>query len=130
MAKIARTPFNASRIITEGISSDKDLLERTTGYTYFVTAASPVNINVRYIDKGSYYKFILKEDSTGDIVVTTPSLVGLLISDDGSVSVIEDVGTTLTIPSGAKAGTYVDLICDGSKWYARGMSAGSEFGIS
>ena len=131
MAKIARTPFNSSRMITAEISSDTTLREKTKGYTYFVTTdSSTVNINISYVDKGSYYKFILKADSTGDIVVTTPSLVGLLISDNGSVSVIEDAGTTLTIPYAAKAGTYVDLICDGSKWYARGMSKGSEFAIS
>jgi hypothetical protein len=130
MAKIARTPFNASRMITGSINSNITLREKTKGYTYFVTATSAVAINVSYLDKGSYYKFILKTDSTGDIVITAPSLVGLLISDAGGVSVVEDTGTTLTIPAGAKAGTYVDLICDGSKWYARGMSAGSAFTIS
>ena len=130
MAKISRTPFNASRMITGGIGSDTLLTGKTKGYTYFVTASSATNITVNYIDKGSYYKFILKADSTGDIVITLPAIVGLLISDNGSVSVIEATGTTLTIPSGAKAGTYVDLICDGSKWYARGMSAGTAFTIS
>ena len=130
MAKIARTPFNSSRMITGGISSNKTLTVKTTGYTYFVTASSAVDININYADKGSYYKFILKTDSTADITIALPSLVGLLISDDGSVSVVEDTGTSLTIPSGASAGTYVDLICDGSKWYARGMSAGSAFTIS
>ena len=130
MSKISRTPFNSSRMLTGGISSDKTLKEKTRGYTYFVTASSAVDININYIDKGSYYRFILKDDSTANIEVTTPSLVALLISDNGGVSVIEEAGTTLTIPSGAKAGTYVDLVCDGLKWYARGMSKGSQFTIS
>jgi hypothetical protein len=130
MAKISRTPFNASRMITGGISSDTLLRQKTTGYVYFVTASSATNITINYTDKGSYYKFILKADSTGDIVINLPAIVGLLISDNGSVSVIEATGTTLTIPSGAKAGTYVDLVCDGSKWYAQGMSAGTAFTIS
>lgn len=129
MAKIARTPFNASRMLTGGISSDITLDEKTKGYTYFVTASSAVAIDINYTDKGSYYKFIIKEDTAGEITITVPSLVALMISDDGSVSVVEGTGTTLTIPTGAKAGTYVDLICDGSKWYARGMSAGSAFTI-
>lgn len=129
MAKIARTPFNASRMLTGGISSDITLDEKTKGYTYFVTASSAVAIDINYTDKGSYYKFIIKEDTAGDITIAVPNLVALMISDDGSVSVVEGTGTTLTIPTGAKAGTYVDLICDGSKWYARGMSAGSAFTI-
>ena len=132
MAKISRTPFNASRMITGGIRSDTTLREKTKGYTYFVKATSTVAINITYTDKGSYYKFIIKEESVEAITIDAPDLVGLMISDDGSnpVQVIEGVGTTLTIPAGAKAGTYVDLICDGSKWYARGMSAGSTFTIS
>ena len=130
MAKIARTPFNASRMLTGGISSDIVLSDKTKGYTYFVTASSAVAINVNYTDKGSYYKFILKSDSTAEITIQVPSLVALVISDDAGVSVVEGTGTTITIPSGAKAGTYVDLLCDGSKWYARGMSASSTFVIS
>lgn len=129
MAKIARTPFNASRMLTGGISSDITLDEKTKGYTYFVTASSAVAIDINYTDKGSYYKFIIKEDTAGDITIAVPNLVALMISDDGSVSVVEGTGTTLTIPTGANAGTYVDLLCDGSKWYARGMSAGSAFTI-
>lgn len=131
MSKIARTPFNASRMITDQISSSRNLSERTKGYTYFVTADSEIDINISYLDKGSYYKFIIKEETTGSITMTLPSLVGLMISDvAGTVSVVEDSGNTLTIPSGAKAGTYIDLLCDGSKWYARGMSAGSAFTIT
>ena len=132
MAKIARTPFNASRMITGVISENKNLSGRTRGYTYFIDSlsAGQISINIDYTDKGSYYKFILREDSQGPIQIQVPSLVALVISDDSGVSVIEGTGTTLTIPLYAKAGTYVDLICDGSKWYARGMSAGSEFGIS
>lgn len=130
MAKISRTPFNASRMITESISSDKTLLKKSTGNTYFVTAPTAVAINIDYADKGCYYKFIIKKDTEATITITTPSLVGLMISDNGSIGVIEGAGTTLTIHANAKAGTYVDLVCDGTKWYARGMSSGSEFGIS
>jgi len=130
MAKIARTPFNGARIITASISSDKAIIQKETGYTYFVNAQEAVAINLAYTSGGSYHKLILKEDSAGDITLTFSAVVGLLISDDSGVSVVEGTGTTITIPSGAKAGTYIDLICDGSKWYANGMSASAAFTIS
>ena len=110
-----------------------ELSINTQGYTFFVTATEAMSIDVGYLDKGSYYKLILKENATGNITITLPSVSGVLISDDlqgsGAV-VVPGSGDTITIPSGAVTGTYIDLVCDGSKWYARGMSAGSAFIIS
>jgi hypothetical protein len=132
MAKIARTPYNASRVISKEISSDVELSIGTQGYTFFVTATEAMSINVGYLDKGSYYKIILKENALADIIITLPSVSGVLISDDGlsGAQVVQDSGNKITIPSGAVTGTYIDLVCDGSKWYARGMSAGSAFTIT
>ena len=135
MAKIARTPFNASRMITGVISESRNLSGPTKGYTYFIDSLSEdeIVINIDYTDKGSYYKFILREDSQGLIKIQVPALVALVISksDAEGTVVYEGTGTYIDIAPGSKAGTYVDLICDGEKWYARGMSAGTiPFAIS
>jgi hypothetical protein len=53
---------------------------------------------------------------------------GVLVSDDGSGITLTNAGesgqTNLILASGATAGSYVDLICDGDKWYVTGMAHG------
>ena len=125
MAKIARTPYNASRWITKRVSSSTILNKRLTGQCIFVTAPSEINLNINFLDAGSYFKIILREDSVGAINIDLPAMEGVLIYDNGSVG-LTNAGTAgqtiLTIPATASAGTYVDLICDGAKWYVTGMA--------
>jgi len=133
MAKIARTPFNASRWVTKRVSSSTNLSIKQTGQCIFVSASSVVDLNVNFLDKGSYFKIIVREDTAADININLPAMEGVLIFDLGAgagagfVNAGETSQTTLTIPSGASAGTYVDLICDGSKWYVTGMAHGVQW---
>ena len=128
MAKIARTPFNASRWVTKRVSSSTNLSIKQTGQCIFVSASSVVDLNVNFLDKGSYFKIIVREDTTADININLPAMEGVLIYDAGAGAGFTNANqTTLTIPSGASAGTYVDLICDGSKWYVTGMAHGVQW---
>jgi hypothetical protein len=131
MAKISRTPFNGSRWITSYVSSDTTITKKLTGRCFFVTASSTTNLNVNFLDSGCYFKIIAREDTTGNINISFPTMEGVLIADDTSSVAITNAGesdqTTLTIPSGASAGSYVDLICDGQKWYVTGMAHGVHF---
>jgi len=125
MAKIARTPFNAARWLTKEVSSTSTIGQKLTGYCLFVTAGSAVSLDVDYLDKGSYFKLVVKADTSGAITLTLPSAVLVSVSDDGaSATVVEGSGTTITIPSGTTAGTCLDFICDGNKWYVQGMAHG------
>lgn len=126
MAKIARTPFNAARWLTKEVSSTSTIGQKLTGYCLFVTAGSAVGLNVDYLNKGSYFKVVVKENTTGDITLTLLSAVLVSVSDDGvTATVVEGPGTTITIPSGTTAGTCLDFICDGNKWYVQGMAHGT-----
>lgn len=131
MAKIARTPFNASRWVTKRVSSSTNLSIKQTGQCIFVSASSVVDLNVNFLDKGSYFKIIVREDTTADININLPAMEGVLIFDLGAgagfVNAGETSQTILTIPAAASAGTYVDLICDGSKWYVTGMAHGVQW---
>ena len=131
MAKISRTPFNASRWITDNISSDTTITKKLTGRCLFVTANGTTNLTVNFLDNGCYFKIIAKANTTGAINISFPSMEGVLISDNTSAVALTNAGdagqTVLTLPSGATAGSYVDLICDGEKWYVTGMAHGVHF---
>ena len=131
MAKISRTPFNASRWITSHISSDTTITKKLTGRCLFVTAAAEIDLNINFLDSGCYFKIIAREDTTGNINISFPAMEGVLIADNTSTVAVTNAGessqTILTIPSGASAGSYVDLICDGQKWYVTGMAHGVHF---
>jgi hypothetical protein len=131
MAKIARTPFNASRWVTKRVSSNTNLSIKQTGQCVFVTASSQVDLSINFLDKGSYFKIIVREDTTAAININLPALEGVLIYDTGSGVGFTNAGdsgqTILTIPATASAGTYVDLICDGLKWYVTGMAHGVQW---
>ena len=126
MAKVTRTPYNASRWVTKAMSTDSTLSLKLTGYCIFATATSTATtLTVNFVDNGAYFKVIVKEDTSEALNISLPSVKAVLVSDNGAASVVEGSGTTLTFPSGTKAGSYVDLLCDGSEWYIQGMHVGT-----
>ena len=131
MAKISRAPFNGTRWVSGTISTDRVLRPKSSGQCLFIEASSTVNITINYAGGGAYYKFIVRDDTTAAINIVFPAMEGVLIFDDTSTVGLTNAGesnqTTLTIPSGASAGTYVDAISDGSKWYITGMAHGVQW---
>ena len=128
MAKIARTPFNAARWLTKNISVSTQVSNKLTGYCLFITADTAViDLTVNYAEKGSYMKIILTDDSSYGVNLTLPAMEGVAIYDHGGVGILsvgDNDETVLTLPSGATGGSYIDLICDGSKWYVQAMTHG------
>ena len=128
MAKIARTPYNGSRWVTKRVSTSTVLNQKLTGQCIFVNANGNINLDINFVNSGSYFKIILREDTSGNITLTFPSVEGVIVSDDGSSIALTNVGdsgqTTLVIPTTASAGSYLDLISDGTKWYITGMIHG------
>lgn len=126
MAKIARTPFNAARWLTTTISSSATITNKLSGYCLFVTAdTEQVDLVVNYIEKGSYMKIILAEESSYLLTVSFPAMEGVAIYDNSGAAVLSlgDNGETkLKLPATATAGSYIDLICDGQKWYIQAMT--------
>lgn len=75
-------------------------------------------------------KIILAETSSQELSLTFPAMEGVAIYDDGGVGVLSlgDSGeTTLALPTGATGGSYIDLICDGDKWYIQAMTHGVQW---
>jgi len=128
MAKIARTPYNAARWLTKEVNTDLEITQKLSGYCLFVTADSTeVNLELNYVDQGSYIKIILAEDSSSQLNISFPAMEGIAIYDQNGVGVLslgDSDQTKLTLPAGATAGSYVDLICDGNKWYVQAMTHG------
>ncbi len=128
MAKIARTPFNAARWLTRNISASSQISGKLSGYCLFVTAETEdVTLTVDYKDQGSYMKIILQETCAYKVDLVLPAMDGVAIYDDNGVDIIslgDGNETTLTLPANATAGSYIDLICDGDKWYVQAMTHG------
>ena len=126
MAKIARTPFNAARWLTKNISASMQISNKLTGYCLFVNPATEnITLTVNYKDQGSYMKIILQETCAYKIDLVLPAMEGVAIYDDGGVDILslgDSSETTLTLPANASAGSYIDLICDGDKWYVQAMT--------
>lgn len=126
MARIARTPFNAARWLTKNISSSSQISQKLTGYCLFVNPATEnITLTVNYKDQGCYMKIILQESCAYKIDLVLPEMEGVAIYDDGGVDIIslgDSNETTLTLPAYASAGSYIDLICDGDKWYVQAMT--------
>jgi hypothetical protein len=69
----------------------------------------------------------LAETSSYDLNLILPAMEGVAIYDDSGVNIVslgDSNETTLTLPAGATAGSYIDLICDGDKWYVQAMTHG------
>jgi hypothetical protein len=130
MAKIARTPFNGARWLTKFVTSSVTISKRSTGQCLFVTAAEALDLNIDFIDKGSYFKIIFKETTAAEVTITLPSVAGVVVCDAGGASMVEGTGETIIIPSGATEASYLDLLCDGEKWYCQGMVHGVTASIS
>ena len=72
-------------------------------------------------------KIILTDQSSHDLTVQLGVMEGVAIYDNVGVDILPlgDGGETkLILPSGATAGSYIDLICDGEKWYVQAMTHG------
>lgn len=128
MSKITRTPYNSSRWITKELIKTTKIDLKNTGECLFLNPVEEMELTFNFIDKGSYFKLILKEDAVAPIVLTTSyDFKGVLIYDDGedNSGVLKVDGDIIAIPQGSAAGTYLDLMCDGSNWYCQGVMQGA-----
>jgi len=125
MAKIARTPYNGARYITQQVSKDTTLNSRMTGRAIFVDVQEEVNINIQYLSNGDYFRIILKSNSTAILNLNFNSVSGIVFADDGSstAAISYDDSTLVQIAAGSAAGSFMDIVCDGSKWYLHGLTA-------
>lgn len=136
MAKVGRAATVGSRQRTETITASKTIGKDETGEVYLVdwNGGSALTITLPPLRDGAYFKFILKTklaDNAGSIVInsadnTAGDFAGgiveqVLSASDGAVS-YQLCGShdVLTISDDANIGSWLECVCDGSKWHWTG----------
>tara|TARA_R110002153_G_scaffold34313_9_gene102733 strand:- start:1504 stop:1887 length:384 start_codon:yes stop_codon:yes gene_type:complete len=125
MAKISRTPYNGARYVTRQISKSITLNSKMTGEALFIDAQEALTVNLPFLDNGAYFKIILKNTNVGIVTLTFASMSGIVFSDNGLVTsaTSHEAGTEMVIPVGSASGSFVDVLCDGERWYVQGLIA-------
>ena len=137
MAKVGRAARNASLMRVESVSSDKTIGAAETGEVYFVDAsAASVTLTLPPVKAGAYIKVILSATngaSTTCTIQTSPNTVDVLgkiiaiAADmaDGTSDAGASGDDKIVFPANCALGSWVELVCDGSAWYACGMYSGA-----
>ena len=125
MAKISRTPYNGARYVTRQISKSITLNSKMTGEALFVDAQEALTVSLPFLDNGAYFKIILKNENAGAVTLSFASMSGIVFSDDGAAitATSHEAQTEIVIPTGSASGSFVDVLCDGERWYVQGLVA-------
>ena len=114
----------------ENISAAKTLTTGDSGKVFTITQSSAFAISLpKAADAGVGWnaKFLITTAGSFAITIepdsTEDTLIGMVVmADDGTAGASSESGVdTLTFISGAAAGDWVDLLCDGSNFYVSGM---------
>ena len=137
MAKVGRAARNASLMRVESVSSDKTIGAAETGEVYFVDASSAsVTLTLPPVKAGAYIKVILSATNGGGTTCTiqaspdTINILGTIINvaadmADGTGDAGAAGDDKIVFPANCALGSWVELVCDGSAWYACGMYSGA-----
>jgi hypothetical protein len=136
MSKIARASRNASLMRVEEVEADKTILPAESGEVYLVDGSDDRTLTLPAVKAGAYIKVIISVAVGGAKTVTiqaapnTVDILGVLMQQN--VADHSAAGTDLGAAGDDKVvfgnscgiGSYVELVCDGTKWYANGISHG------
>ena len=138
MAKVGRAAYNASRMRVEKIAAGgtKTIGAAEAGELYLIDGADDVVVTLPPALSGSYFKFMIHANAVGGgkSVIINADTANVLI--DGSCMQLDaDNSNTLstsdssandkiTFGTGCLEGSYVELVSDGTKWVAFGISSG------
>ena len=130
MAKLGGQAGYSVGHFVENISAAKTLTTGDSGKVFTITQSSAFAISLpKAADAGVGWnaKFLLTTIGSFAITIepdsTEDTLIGMVVmADDGTAGASSESGVdTLTFISGAAAGDWVDLLCDGSNFYVSGM---------
>ena len=129
-AAIAQTPEASNSLLNiVDISAAYTVLQSDSG-NVFMLSGGPYTITLPVaadLQKGWYCKFIVKENTpSGDIQITAGSaIIDLVGKDSGGDAGVSTAGTAVSnilIGTATKQGDYINIICDGSTYYAECLS--------
>ena len=141
MSRVARSARVASRQRTETITASKTIQAAETGEYYFIdhNAASTVTITLPPVQDGAYFKFYWITSMTDDDAIVEIVSSSGANTMRGAIACLEVDGSTATAGAHPRAddtndtkitidgntdvsnGSWVELWCDGSRWYANGL---------
>ena len=130
MAKLGGQAGYGKGHFVENISAAKTLTTGDSGKVFTITQSSAFAISLpKAADAGVGWnaKFLITTAGSFAITIepdsTEDTLIGMVVmADDGTAGASSESGVdTLTFISGAAAGDWVDLLCDGSNFYVSGM---------
>ena len=130
MAKLGGQAGYSKGHFVENISAAKTLTTGDSGKVFTLTQSSAFKISLpKAADAGVGWnaKFLITTAGSYAITIepdsTEDTLIGMVVmADDGTAGASSESGVdTLTFISGAAAGDWVDLLCDGSNFYVSGM---------
>ena len=121
--------LSGQKACTVATTSATTLVAADSGKVYFVNGASGHALTLPTSNmKGLMYKFVMT-NTTADCTIAAGSAIikGEIACDAGTgVSV---AGSTITMELAGVAGDWVELVSDGTHWYASGYTAAAA-GIS
>jgi hypothetical protein len=145
MSKVARSARVGSRNRMEAISADKTITSAETGETYLIdwNTASALTITLPAMQDGAYFKFIFKSllAVNGTVVINSAdntagdfagSIFEQVTGGADAATAVQLCGShdILTINDDVDIGSWLEVYCDGSKWYWTGMLSVSAVGLA
>lgn len=106
------------------LTSDTTLTAADSGKVIVMdTSGAKVDVTLPAVtEAGLNFKFCLKDSTTeSDIAATTSCILGEIAADGGAG--ISMAGQTIVISTSAVAGDWIELVSDGTNWYASGYTA-------
>ena len=138
MAKVGRAARVASRQRVETITGDKTIESAETGELYLVSydGGATCTITLPAMQDGAYFKFVWKTKqnaATSIVKITSKELVngdfigGVLEQVTGGSNAHSAFATAgshhqVSLTKEIEPGTWIECVCDGSKWYITGCA--------
>lgn len=114
------------------LTEARTLTDSDSGKTYFLNAAGGFTVTLPAPRAGVNFEFIVRTAPTTAYIIATNGasaiIRGQVYSTDGNATTDPDVektgqSTITFVASTAVAGDSVELISDGTNWYAKGYSS-------
>lgn len=114
------------------LANSRNLVESDSGKTYFLNAAGGFTVTLPAPVAGSNFEFIVKTAPTTAYTIATKGatsiILGQVITSDANAATDPDVEKTgqssiTFVANTAVVGDSVELISDGTYWYALGYSS-------
>ena len=101
-----------------------------SGKTYFLASTVARTITLPAVKAGLRFKFIVTDATAASTIATsegTALIYGNVVADDDTDALD---GTTITVGTSADAGDHLELVCNGTYWYASGHTAHASAGFT